>query len=187
MQLPSQDPEEAFDPFGAEDSTWNDPHAFYDRPPPPRVAPSNVPAPAAPVSAVEEREEEEVGEILLEENLKEVTIDDSDFTGGSAYMDTTQFLRTNIPTTSGSRPAEHYASPKEVLDRKMSEEEEEEEGGEVTPTEYHSADEKPDDTGPYDFPIALSHFPASQEQAAQREAAEDSHDASRPSQSQPGE
>lgn len=140
------------DPFSTESSTWNDPAAFYDRPPPPRPLPSG-PQPW---------EEEEPSQ--LEEAEKDMALEDStsDFTGGSAYMDTTQFLRREglLPL---EKSVEQYALAEEVLQIQQ-EGEEARSDRETMPMHSYSVQDDPiDDPGQYEFPSALSRFPVTRE------------------------
>ena len=139
------------DPFSTESATWNDPAAFYDRPPPPRSL----------ASGHQPWEEEEPNQ--LEEAEKDMALEDStsDFTGGSAYMDTSQFLRRE--GLSVEKPVEQYALAEEVL-RIQQEGEEAHLDRETAPTHSYSVQDDPiDDPGQYEFPSALSRFPVTRE------------------------
>ena len=94
------------DPFASSMDEWNDPAAFYDRPPPPRPHPSATSTGANVSQTVahtgtsatngsfdvhaeeleeETREEPQEGELFIVDNS-------ADFTGGSTYEDATEFL-----------------------------------------------------------------------------------------------
>ena len=151
--------EEQFDPFSdGTDSAWNDPEAFYDRPPPARPAhiPSAVPAPSWNSDRAGEgdgsQKEDGHGPMLsLSVNTHGEEDEPEDTTGGSAYMDTSQFLRRDL---TASDPAPVGLS--EDTERS------------VTPTEGCTEGASRDlhvgsYDGPYDFPSALASFPASRE------------------------
>ena len=86
------------DPFTSSAEEWNDPAAFYDRPPPPRPHPTassggpnahpgaSTTNGSSDVHTEEEEIKEELeGELFFEDNS-------ADFTGGSTYEDATEFL-----------------------------------------------------------------------------------------------
>ena len=86
------------DPFASSAEEWNDPAAFYDRPPPPRPLPaavSNIPPAAVHPGASRTNDSSNVHaeeKEAKEPSQEEVVEDNSaDFTG-SAYEDATEFL-----------------------------------------------------------------------------------------------
>ena len=182
-----QDSGEQFDPFSmdGDNSAWSDPQAFYDHPPA-RLAPSAVPAPVWNVEQEREGEreqereqevqaEEERGKQHRENSLESEHNFDDDCTGGSTYMDTSQFLRTNVPSTSGL-VMEQYSTPEEVLGLQEGEEDRN-----TTPTGYHLGNEGSGDCVPYEYPSALTKFPASRDGPARREMVDGGHDIRAPS------
>ena len=176
-----QDSGEPFDPFhdGGDESTWNDPGAYYDQAPPAR------PAPVSAVLAPWEREGEEregealhvgddVGTKLNSHEQKEDGLGDmggdEDCTG-SAYMDTTQFLRTNMPMCGRHSPQDPCFSTDETLGLPFTDESEDADstptGGVMTSGEC----------GQYDFPTALASFPVnSRDGPAKRDVGDEGHD-----------
>ena len=159
VEIPGQDIGQPVDPFADGDTAaWeDDPEAFYDRPPPARPL---APPTTSPWGAESDREgisEEGVprgdGRSEGSDDTADTTADD-DCTGGSAYMDTSQFLRTKCSGGGeggggGGRQMDPYLSPEDQpsppdgLDEPS------------TPT----GDEVPGEFGPYDFPSALANFP----------------------------
>ena len=129
------------DPFaGANVEEWSDPAAFYDKPPPPRPSPQKS----------EELKQEAIARAICD-------VTSADFTGESAYEDTSQFLR-DIQRKVAGDVLNH-----EPLRRE--EEEEEDEGPEydLPPADLLESvppvDESEPFVGNYDYPAELSKFP----------------------------
>ena len=169
---PGHDIEELVDPFSdGSNAAWDDPEAFYDRPPPAR------PVVTTSLWGAETEKEGEGEEV--EEGSKEVgetadTTGDDDCTGGSAYMDTSQFLRTKSPMLHGAPEIDLYFSGDDLPAQP------EERDANVTPT---GDDDIPRGFGPYDFPTALANFPVAgghppgeQSSPGKREGGEDGHE-----------
>ena len=151
-----------FDPFGdSSDAAWSDPEAFYDRPPPPIMAPAAAAAPTAVWNSEGEREGEgEAGpgenEQLVHTNnslaIQEIdesgeVANDDDTTGGSAYIDTSEFLRTRAQPGCNWPSEQGFLSDDPFV-----------EGDDLTPT-CHSEGV----LGQYEFPAALANFPNSRD------------------------
>ena len=166
---------EPVDPFG-DSAAWDDPEAFYDRPPPARPIPA-----VSPWGVEPEREGggggrvEEGGQGRREVGDTLDTTGDDDCTGGSAYMDTSQFLRTKAPMVCGQPGIDPYFTPDDLPGGAADEEHEER----TTPT---GDEETPVGFGPYDFPSALANYPAGggrpgeKHSPGKREGGEDGHD-----------
>lgn len=180
-QTGRQDSGDQFDPFTEEeggDSIWSDPMAFYDRPPPARTA-APIPPPRdherereQEIQAKDERRENQGGEgsVNGDESSGDANIDD-DCTGGSAYMDTSQFLRTNIP--SSSKLLNQFGA-EEMLGLQLSDARHEED---ATPV---NSEEGSGDVGQYDFPSALANFPTNRDVPTKREVVDDGLDVKPP-------
>ena len=146
---------ETVDPF-ADESTWNDPEAFYDRPPPARpVAQLTVgPSPWGAESERDRGANSQEGVAKTDgsdgDNSADTTADE-DCTGGSAYMDTSQFLRTNVPSGTKHSGIDPYFTPPDEQPGLVGSPD-----GPSTPT----GDDTVGGFGPYDFPAALANFPS---------------------------
>ena len=173
-----QDSREQIDPF-ADFDVSDDPQAFYDRPGPTRLAPASTPAASSWTKEQPETQNEvEVDteavvsdEILDDGEPSDGGIDD-DCTGGSAYMDTTQFLRTTKEQTNFGDPFFTSDDPQPPFDER----------DDITPTA--GDDNVLGELGPYDFPLALANFPTggsggstnAVEKPAKRDVVDESHD-----------
>ena len=172
-QTGRQESGEQFDPFTEDegaDSTWSDPMAFYDRPQPARPA---VPIPPPrdhereqEIGAKDERRDNQGGENSVngDESSSDANADD-DCTGGSAYMDTSQFLRTNVPSSS-----KLFSTADEMLSLQLCDARHEDN---TTPI---NSDEGPGELGQYDFPSALANFPTNRDVPTKREVVDDGLD-----------
>ena len=172
---PGHDIEELVDPFSdGSNAAWDDPEAFYDRPPPTRPVVRTTSWGAETEKEGEGERVEEVGEGGKEEGETADTTGDDDCTGGSAYMDTSQFLRTKAPTLYGQPEVDPYSSGDDLPGQA-------EERDEITtPT---GEEDIPRGFGPYDFPTALANFPVAggrppgeKSSPGKREGGEDGHD-----------
>ena len=164
------------DPFANNlDEFWEDPAAFYDRPPPPRAMPM---IPAVPPTNRTLPELPEKDQVRNQVSIEECS---SDFTGGSTYEDTSEFLKLSrkkepeeMKPEKAASKTDHFAPAIDIyqnIDTTMKEEEEEE-GGMVhyddPPSGFETepiANPEEEDTGSditavsYDFPTALSRHP----------------------------
>ena len=171
-QTGRQDSGEQFDPFTEEegaDSTWVDPMGFYDRPQPARTA-APIPPPRdqreLEIGAKEERRYNQGGENSVNGDESGDANADDDCTGGSAYMDTTQFLRTNVPSSSKLK----FSTAEEMLSLQLSDARDEDI---TTPI---NSDEGPGEVGQYDFPSALANFPTNRDVPTKKEIVDDGLD-----------
>ena len=153
-----QDSGEQFDPFrdGADDSTWSDPCAFYDQAPPARLAPVWERGKEGEEEGKGHLVDKDMGTKVSRNNVHEEKEDglgdvggDEDCTG-SAYMDTTQFLRTNVGRNS---PLEQCFTSDETSCPQHTDERED------TQTTPPGRNVVPGECGQYDFPTALAAYP----------------------------
>ena len=142
---PVQDIEEPIDPFSdGSNAVWDDPESFYDRPPP-----------ARPIVQVGQGPEEGV-EGQRDAGETADTTGDDDCTGGSAYMDTSQFLRTKAPVLCGQPGIDPYFTGEDLPVPVPVPGQPDEREDQITPT---GEDDIPGGFGPYDFPAALANYP----------------------------